>query len=123
MALHSVSVNLKGLDMSSTYYIYLACFFVVCVTLVGDYLVLISAKTSANVTFLVIVGGLFYGCTAIGWLYMFRNTSIAAAAVIYSAMTTVLLIVMGKVMFGQSVEPKNMVAAGLAVSALFMNEM
>ena len=112
--------SVGGTGMLSLIQVYLLCFFVVSVTIGGDYLLVLAARNLSDFSPLVFAGGGMYFLTAIGWLYIFRNTSISSAAILYSAMTTVLLILMGKFVFGQVIGTRNMVAAALALSSILI---
>lgn len=69
--------------------------FLALMTVGGDYLVLMSIRKPDAMMALVVAAVLLYGLQAFGWRFIFQQVSIATAAVLYSSLTTILLVLFG----------------------------
>ena len=65
-------------------------------TLVGDYFIKTAALSPSGIhNPRLAIGAIIYGLTAVGWFFLMRSHSLAMVAVIFTAMTTVVLAGMG----------------------------
>lgn len=91
-------------------------------TVSGDYFVIMSIKKPEMMAVLLFGGVFLYGITAFGWRYMFQNTSIAAAAVLYSSLTTILMVLLGVLVFKEVLSVRTVLGVGLAIAAVVVVE-
>ena len=104
-------------------YIVLAvAIFLALLTVGGDYLVIMSIKKPQFMMTLLWGGVLLYGVTAFGWRYLFQNASVAMAAVLYSSLTTVMLVALGVLVFKETLSARTMLGVALAIGAILAVE-
>ena len=92
---------------------------VVGATLVGDYFIKsASLSQSGLLNPRLAIGAVIYGLTAIGWFFLMRSHSLAMVAVIFTAMTTVVLAGMGYFLFDEGFRTRDGIGVALAILAL-----
>ncbi len=88
-------------------------------TLVGDYFIKTAALSPSGIQNpRLAIGAVLYGLTAIGWFILMKGHSLAMVAVIFTAMTTVVLVGMGYFLFNESFGPRDGIGVALAMLAL-----
>ena len=88
-------------------------------SLVADYFIKTAALSSAGIhNPRLALGAIVYGLTAIGWFFLMRSHSLAMVAVIYTAMTTVVLVAMGYFLFDEGFGKREALGVTFAVLAL-----
>lgn len=88
-------------------------------TVAGDYLIkLASGRESGLLTPAFLAGALLYGLPAIGWFFLMRNHSLAAAAVLYSASTILLMTALGTLVFREAFGVREAAGVALAVASV-----
>ncbi len=94
---------------------------IILLTLWGDYLIKQAADRPNGLTSLaLLVGGLFYGITAIGWFFLMRSHSLAAVGVFYSSMSLLLLAGLGYFAFKEAFGPREAVSVSLALLSIIV---
>jgi drug/metabolite transporter (DMT)-like permease len=93
--------------------------FVAAATLVGDYFIKTSALSQAGIhNPRLAIGAVIYALTAIGWFFLMRSHSLAMVAVIFTAMTTVVLVGMGYFLFDEGFRARDGIGLALSILAL-----
>ncbi len=88
-------------------------------TWVGDYFIKTAALSTAGIhNPRLAIGAIVYGLTAIGWFFLMRSHSLAMVAVIFTAMTTVVLAGMGYFLFDEGFRARDGIGIALAILAL-----
>ena len=88
-------------------------------TLVGDYFIKTAALSPAGIhNPRLAIGAIVYGLTALGWFFLMRSHSLAMIAVIFTAMTTVVLAGMGYFLFDEGFRARDGIGVALAILAL-----
>jgi undecaprenyl phosphate-alpha-L-ara4N flippase subunit ArnF len=92
---------------------------VVAVTPFGDYLIKLATEKPAGLLSIhFIAGAALYGVPAIGWYYLMKNHSLALIGTFYSALTVILLALLGYVFFKESFGAREIVGISLAIYAV-----
>lgn len=88
-------------------------------TLVGDNFIKTAALSPTGIHSPRLgIGAVIYGLTAIGWFFLMRSHSLAMVAVIFTAMTTVVLAGMGYFLFDEGFRARDCIGVALAILAL-----
>ena len=88
-------------------------------TLVSDYFIKAAALSATGIhNPLLTIGAVIYGLTAIGWFFLMRSHSLAMVAVIYTAMTTIVLAGMGYFLFDEGFRARDGIGVALAILTL-----
>jgi multidrug transporter EmrE-like cation transporter len=88
-------------------------------TLIGDYFIKTAALSQAGIhNPRLAIGAVIYGLTAIGWFFLMRSHSLAMVAIIFTAMTTVVLAGMGYYLFDEGFRARDGIGLALSVLAL-----
>ena len=91
---------------------------VVVVTIVGDYFVkLASTRSDGLISFHLLLGGLFYGVSVVGWYYLMKTHSLAVIGGLYSAATILILAALGFFVFKEAIGLRE----GIGISLAFVS--
>jgi len=89
----------------------------VALTMVGD--VFLKRYNPGSFWFLV-AGLLFYSLGCIPVIFIFKLTEFGNVFILWEALTVILAVTIGHVIFGENVTPNKMVAVGLVICALVL---
>ena len=88
-------------------------------TWVGDYYIKTASLSPAGIQSpRLAVGSIIYGLTAVGWFFLMRSHSLAMVAVIFTAMTTIVLAGMGYFLFDEGFRSRDGIGIALAILAI-----
>ena len=96
--------------------------FLALMTVSGDYLVLMSIRKPEAMVAMLVAAVLLYGLQAFGWRFIFQQVSISTAAVLYSSLTTILLVGLGVLVFKEELSARTLLGVGLAIAAVVVVE-
>ncbi len=94
---------------------------IIALTAAGDYAIkYASGRDDPFTSWQFLSGIILYGLPAIGWLFLMREYSLAQIGVIYSSATIIILTVLGVVMFGEKVNPKQLAGIAAAIASIWL---
>lgn len=97
---------------------YLVLASVLALAFMGD--VCVKNGSLSNAPGWVVLGGILYGSTAVGWWYLFRENKMAVISVIYDVGSTLAIILLGTLVFGEQLTSKEVAGLVLGVAALWL---
>jgi len=91
------------------------------VTILADYyLKLASMRAAWHMASSFWVGAGLYALSAIGWVLAMQHMKLATIAIVYSALTLVMLAALGVVVFREALTTRETIGLVLALAALFL---
>ncbi|MBP7003153.1 hypothetical protein [Amaricoccus sp.] len=93
----------------------------VATTIVADYFLKLASERSPWATSIpFFIGAAIYALSAIGWILAMQEMSLATIAVVYSALTMMMLAGLGAVVFGETLSTREWIGLGLSFGALIL---
>ena len=91
------------------------------ITVAGDYfLKLASLEDRPFCSLWLAAGALLYAVSAFGWVYAMQHLKLAAIGVIYALGTILMLTALGVLVFGETLNTREVAGIGLAVLAILL---
>lgn len=101
--------------------VHLLTFALVATTIVADYFLKVASERTPWLTSLPFVAGtVIYALSAVGWVLAMREMSLATIAVVYSALTMVMLAGLGVIVFRETLTAREGIGLLLAFGALVL---
>jgi len=89
------------------------------ITIIGDYCIKkASLLQYFNGWKLLVLGGLLYGITALGWFYVYRTTKVFTVGVIHSLGIIILTILLSTVIFKEKINGSEILGLVLGIISL-----
>lgn len=96
----------------------LFCLITAVMVILGDIAIKVAADRASILSPAMIAGVLLYAVSAILWFFAMRYVSLAQAAVAYSMLTLIALVIIGAVGFGENLGKREVVAVACALLAM-----
>ena len=91
------------------------------ITVFADYLLKLAALGNGFFGWrFLIVGAIIYACTALGWFYLMRETTLSNIAIIYSMSSIILLFGLSVLVFSERFEWRDALGFCFAVAAILL---
>lgn len=102
---------------------YEVLFLVVILTILGDFTLKVASRSPEPIlSNWLLMGALLYGLTAVGWMLLMQNHDLAQIAVIYSSATTITLVFVGYLFFGEVISGRQGLGVIAAIAAVILME-